>query len=116
MSEKKITRKDFLKSMGLAFGAVITSKVAGASEFSGKKPELDDEKQQFIDHYIKWLKEFNHFLEIRQQNESDPVNHKRLMELSEQAETFRPKLEKYMENDNFAAYFNYITKDISEKI
>jgi 4-alpha-glucanotransferase len=116
MKGNKISRKDFLKGMGLALGAAFATKFAGAAEFSGKKPKLSSEKETFISEYTRWLKEFNRFVEIRNQDETNIENNKKLMQLSEQAESFRPKLEKYMEDPEFASYFNYITQQITEKI
>ncbi len=115
MSDSKVNRKDFLKTVGLGLGAMA---VGMPSAFAGYSDDesLSQEEKSFLSEYESWLKEFQGFVNKRNEDTLDIDNNMRLMELSKEAEQRKPQMEKYMEDRKFADYFNKITTDITQAI
>lgn len=109
-------RKNFFKTIGLGVGVTLAATVNGAIANFENEPELNQEQKTFLSDYESWLKEFNQFVNKRNENVADMANNQRLMELSAQAEKRKPMLEKFMKDEIFANYFNSITKEISGAI
>lgn len=111
----KLNRKDFLRTMGLGVGAMAVGMPAALANYT-KDDSLSEEKRVFLSAYESWLKEFQGFVNKRNENTLDTDNNLRLMELSKDAETRKTQMEKFMEDEKFAAYFNQITTDITQSI
>jgi hypothetical protein len=119
MKDTKYSRKDFLKKAALATGtAVIGTQMAAANaiNISSGNTTLNADEMLFLKEYSAWLKAFNRFVHLRNQNPMDVENNKQLMALSAEAEVRKPLLEKYMQNPIFAQQFNHITEDITQNI
>lgn len=100
----------------MGIGSLIAPDSAVFSQEEKEIKKLSDEQLDFLRDYESWLTNFDSFIETRNSDPFNIANNKKLMELSAEAETRKPVLEKYMQDEVFAAYFNFITKKISEKI
>ncbi len=119
MKDNKYTRKVFLKKAGLASGAVIIgSQLLANTKITATTASetLNESELLFLKEYATWLKEFNRFVHLRHLNPTNLENNKRLMVLSAEAETRKPKLELLMQKPAFAQSFNHITQDITNNI
>lgn len=115
MSSSKLNRKDFFKTVGLGLGAMAVG-IPSAFAGYGDDESLSIEKKAFLREYEVWLKEFQGFVNKRNEDTLDTDNNMRLMELSKEAEQRKPQMEIYMEDTSFANYFNKITTDITQAI
>lgn len=115
MSDSKLNRKNFLKTVGLGLGAMA---VGAPSAFASYIDDdaLSSDKKMFLGEYESWLKEFQGFVTKRNEDSLDMDNNKRLMALSKEAEQRKPQMERFMEDQKFADYFNKITVDITNAI
>ena len=119
MSENQSSRRKFLQLLGLSAGAAIVSKNAIASGFNPEDiRKLTSEQQEFMHHYEKWMDEFIHVIKAQKVNFDDVENHQKMIALTHQAETFQPKLDKYMQDETFAVIYAFaierMTKDIGD--
>lgn len=115
MSDNKLDRKAFLKSVGLGIGAMAIGIPSALANFENDE-SLSLEKRNFLNEYKNWLSEFQDFVGKRNENTLNTENNLKLMELSKQAEKRKPQMEKFMEDDKFADYFNKITNNITHMI
>jgi hypothetical protein len=111
-----ISRKDFLKKIGLGIGVAVSAPVSAMFSEHLDDDALSAEKKQFLSEYELWLHEFHNFVEKRNKNILDEANNKRLMELSDEAARRKPLLEQHMKDPRFAGYFNTITASITRNI
>lgn len=94
-SNDNTSRKEFLKSIGLltlttALASVVNPLEAASETIvnTRKKEELDN----FLTVYEKWVDEFNKMVDIQKKDRHHFENNKRMMELSEEAAAFLPKV------------------------
>lgn len=114
MSQNKQGRKDFLRKLGMSIPGVL-AEATGLAAYA-KDEELIEEQLEFLFNYEAWLKEFQSFIDKRNENPFDIDNNKRLMELSAQREDKKTTLEMYMKDPKFSKYFNEITSKITDSI
>ena len=118
MNEYEESRRTFLSKLGLAVGAgaMGTEKLSAKVLNSKEEFPLTEDQQKLMDSYESWMDEFIPVIKDFRANQNDPVAKKRIAELSEQAETWRPQLNKYMEDDNFARYYATATERMTKEI
>ncbi len=118
MDSYESTRRDFLQKLGLSLGAVALASGAKATQILEKSGDfpLTEEQAEFIEEYEEWM---NHFTEVIRERRTKPDDlevNMRLMRLSEKAETWQKKLQKYMEDPNFAAHYMIVTERMTLEI
>jgi len=118
MNEYEESRRAFLSKLGLAVGAGTMGAEKLSAKVLNRKEEfpLTNEQQELMDRYEQWMDEFIPVIKDFRANQNDPVAKKRIAELSEQAEAWRPKLNAYMEDDNFARYYATATERMTKEI
>lgn len=109
-------RKDFFKNMGLGLGATLIAPINRTYGNISDAEKLSDEQKEFVNEYEAWLNEFQSFINKRNSDDTDVDNNKRLMELAAEAEKRKAKLEHYMQDENFAQYFNNISESVKNNI
>lgn len=114
MTKIKQDRKAFLRKLGLSIPGAL-AEVSGLAAYA-KDEELIEEQVEFLYEYEEWLKEFQSFVNRRNESPFDIENNKKLMELSAQREDKKTTLELYMKDPKFSKYFNEITREITESI
>jgi hypothetical protein len=109
------SRKDFLKKLALGIGSMVVPENAQSNN-TQEEIKLTHEQIDFLKNYENWLVHFREYVNKRNIDPLNFENNKKLMELSAEAESRKPTLEKYMQDEIFALYFNHITKEITEAI
>ena len=95
MESNNTSRKGFLRSMGLMAFATTLASVINPLEAASetivtikKKEELDS----FLAIYEIWVTEFNKMVDIQKKDLNHFENNKRMMQLSDEAAAFLPKV------------------------
>jgi hypothetical protein len=109
------SRKEFIKKLALGIGAIVVPGTSKSNDFD-EINKLSDEQIDFLKEYEEWLVHFQEYVRQRNIDPFNMENNKRLMELSAEAEGRKTLLEKHMQDDVFALYFNHITKELTEAI
>jgi hypothetical protein len=109
------SRKEFIKKLAFGIGGIIVPENDKSNDINDIS-KLSDEQIDFLKEYEEWLVHFQEYVKQRNIDPADMENNKSLMELSAKAESRKPLLEKFMQDDLFSLYFNHITKEISEAI
>ena len=116
MTEKN-DRRSFLKLFGLTAGASLTgSKVLGAFIDTTEVRKLNEEQQEFMVRYGQWMDEYLNVVRIRKTEPDNMDNHRRMIELTEQAESFQPELKVYMQDETFSFIFKAAIKRVTDEI
>lgn len=109
MKKKIYSRKEFL-------GFFRYSKSSERNNDSINNEKLSSDKQEFLEKYALWLKDFGNFVESRNPDTFDIEQNKKIMELASKIEKEKETLENYMQDPIFANEFNLLTKEISSSI
>lgn len=109
MRKKIYSRKEFL-------GFFRHSKSSEQNTNSINNEELSSDKQEFLEKYTLWLKDFGNFVESKNPDTFDIEQNKRIMELASKIEKEKETLENYMQDPVFANEFKLLTKEISSSI
>lgn len=118
MNEYEASRRSFLSKIGLAVGASAIGTGKLSAKILNNKTEfpLTKEQQELMDRYEKWMDEFIPVIQAQRANENDREAKRRIAELSEQAENWRPKLVEFMKDENFARYYMTATERLTKEI
>lgn len=118
MNEYEESRRAFLTKLGLTIGAsAVTGEKLSAKVLNSKVEfPLTTEQLQFMDRYEAWMDEFIPVIKNFRANPEDAIAKKRIAQLSEEAETWRVQLIKYMKDDNFARYYMTATERMTKEI
>ena len=118
MNEYEESRRAFLTKLGLTIGASAVAGEKLSAKVLNNKVEfpLTTEQQQFMDRYEAWMDEFIPVIKNFRANPEDAIAKKRIAQLSEEAETWRVQLIKYMKDDNFARYYMTATERMTKEI
>lgn len=118
MNEYEESRRAFLTKLGLAVGAGALGTEKLTAKVLNDKAEfpLTEDQQKLMDRYEDWMDEFIPVIKSFRANPNDPVAKKRIAELSEQAEGWRPQLNTFMEDENFARYYATATERMTKEI
>lgn len=107
MSDQSSSRRKFLQVLGVTAGtALISSNQINAISESETVHKLNPEQQEFMDKYGKWMDEFIDAIRIQKTDRSNTDNNLKMAALSDQAETFKPELAKFMQDEKFAMIYN----------
>jgi hypothetical protein len=118
MNEYEESRRAFLTKLGMAVGtaALGTEKLTAKVLNSKAEFPLTEEQQRLMDRYEQWMDEFIPVIKTHRANENDQAAKKRISELSEEAENWRPQLVKFMKDDNFARHYMAATERMTKEI
>ena len=118
MNEYEESRRAFLTKLGLAIGAGAVGTERLSAKVLNSKAEfpLGTEQQQLMDRYEKWMDEFIPVIKDFRADPNDSLAKKRIAELSEEAETWRVQLTKFMKDENFARYYMTATERMTKEI
>lgn len=108
MDAYESTRRGFLKKLGLTAGAVALATASNATSFVEKFPfPLTDEQRDFMVKYELWMDNFMEVIAARKINPDDLAANKRMMQLTDEAESWQAEVVRHMQDPNFAR--NYMT-------
>ena len=117
MNEYEESRRSFLSKLGMTIGAGVVGEKLSAKVLNSKDEfPLTNEQQQLMDRYETWMDEFIPVIKDFKANQNNPFAKKRIAELSEQAEEWRPQLNTFMKNENFARYYVAATEKMTKEI
>lgn len=118
MNEYEESRRAFLTKLGLTVGAGIVASEKLSAKVLNNKTEflLTLEQQEFMVAYEKWMDKFIPAVRAQRENQEDKTAKTEIVELSEQANTWQPKLIEYMKDDNFARYYMTATERLTKEI
>lgn len=118
MNEYEESRRVFLSKLGLVIGAPALAGEKLSAKVLNDKMEfpLTDIQQQLMDRYELWMDEFIPVIKAFRTNPEDATAKKRIAELSEEAESWRIQLTKFMKDENFARYYMTATERMTKEI
>ena len=118
MNEYEESRRVFLSKLGLAIGAPALAGEKLSAQVLNDKMEfpLLPEQQQLMDRYEQWMDEFIPVIKAFRANPDDAAAKKSIAVLSEEAETWRVQLIKFMKDENFARYYMTATERMTKEI
>ena len=118
MNEYEESRRTFLAKLGLAIGAPVLAGEKLSAQVLNSKTEfpLTDPQQQLMDRYERWMDEFIPVIKAFRDNPDDAAAKKSIAVLSEEAETWRVQLIKFMKDENFARYYMTATERMTKEI
>ncbi len=112
MSDKTYSRKEFLNIFRRKEGNKETAK----EESNTNAEALSEEKEEFLNEYILWLKEFETFVAHRSENTFDIEQNKKIMQIAAKIEEKKAQLQTYMKDPLFAKKFEALSSNITQKI
>lgn len=118
MNNYEESRRAFLAKLGLTVGtAVVASAKLSATVLNDKKEfTLTTEQQELMVQYEKWMDKFIPAIKAQRENQEDLVAKTNIVELSEEADSWRPQLIEYMKDDNFARYYMAATERMTKEV
>ena len=116
-NDKKTSRKNFLKMIGLTAGTtLLTSDALAGLVNRDEILRLNPEQQEFMIRYEQWMDEF---IEVIRVQKTDPENHRnnaRMITLTEKAEKLKPELDLHLQDENFTKIYLVCIKRMTEEI
>lgn len=94
-SNENTSRKEFLKKAGLLTFAATLASVINPFEAASEtlaNAKKNEELDKFLLVYEKWVVEFNKMVDIQKKDLHHIENNKRMMQLSDEAAAFLPKV------------------------
>ncbi|MBL0103774.1 MAG: hypothetical protein IPP51_08470 [Bacteroidetes bacterium] len=117
MSENTSGRRKFLKYLGFTAGAsLVSSKAFSAFIDTDDVKKLNPEQQEFMQRYGKWMDDFIEVIRIQKTDRLNSSNNKRMVELTELAETFKPELSKHLSDETFSLIYRASIDRMSKEI
>ena len=118
MDSYESTRRHFLQKLGLSVGAAATGGIRATAQIVNNKLEfpLTAEQQEFMDTYERWMDDFIEVIKERRQRPDDLEVNMRLMRLSEESEAWQQKVNRFMEDENFARHYMVVTERMTLEI
>ncbi len=118
MNEYEESRRAFLSKLGLSVGVTtLAGKTLSANVLNNKLEfPLTKDQRKLMDRYEKWMDEFIPVIKANRANENDPIAKQRISELSEEAESWRQQLVKFMKDENFARHYMTATERMTKEI
>jgi len=118
MDSFESNRRNFLRKLGLTFGATLaaTSMISANILETNEGSSLTSEQQTFMNNYEKWMDEFVKVIRIQKVDPNDLENNKKIVQLSEQAKEWQRKLVEHMKDENFARYYMKATERVTLEI
>ena len=118
MDSYESTRRHFLRKIGLTVGAVAVGGVKASAQIVENEAQfpLTEEQQKFMDEYSHWMDDFIEVIKERRSNPDDLEVNMRLMRLSEKSEGWQRKVNKFMEDENFARHYMVVTERMTLEI
>lgn len=118
MNDYEESRRAFLAKLGLTVGTTIAASTKLSATVLNSKAEfpLTADQQEFMRVYEKWMDKFIPAVKAQRENQDDKIAKADIVMLSEEAESWRPQLIKYMKDDNFARYYMTATERLTKEI
>ncbi len=118
MNDYEESRRTFLNKLGLTLGTAVvaTTKLSAAVLNDKMEFALTGEQQQLMTDYEKWMDKFIPAVKAQRNDSNDQLAKNDIVLLSEQAESWRPKLIEFMKDDNFARYYMTATERLTKEI
>ena len=107
MSENPSSRKNFIQLLSQKAGKTILSPNPLSQFFDEEEIlKLNPEQMEFMLQYGQWMETYIEVIKIQNQDMSDLNNHKKMMQLTEQAEAWQPQLTEFMKDRTFALIYH----------
>ncbi len=117
MSDTTSSRRKFLQTLGLTAGAAITGhSVLAQSPGSDEIRKLTPEQQAFMEQYEHWMNEYIEVIKVQKTSPDNLDNHKKMIVLTEQAETFKPLLDQWMQDETFSLIYRVSIERMAKEI
>ncbi|MCY1720945.1 hypothetical protein OU798_11375 [Prolixibacteraceae bacterium Z1-6] len=118
MNDYEESRRSFITKLGLTVGSVaIGSAKLSATVLNDKAEfELTHEQKQLMDNYEVWMDKFIPAVRAQRKDQNDQVAKAKIMELSEEAESWRAELTEFMKDENFARYYMTATERLTKEV
>lgn len=112
------SRRMFLAKLGLSVGAVAVGSAKLSATVLNDKMEfpLTGEQTELMAKYEEWMDKFIPAVKAQREDEEDLIAKAKIVELSDEAETWRPQLAEFMKDDNFARYYMTATERLTKEV
>ncbi|WP_346856986.1 twin-arginine translocation signal domain-containing protein [uncultured Draconibacterium sp.] len=118
MNDYEESRRTFLAKLGLTVGAVAVGSTKLSATVLNDKADfvLTSEQKQLMENYEVWMDKFIPAVQAQRADQNDQLAKAKIMELSEQAESWRAELTEYMKDENFARYYMTATERLTKEV
>jgi hypothetical protein len=118
MSNYEESRREFLLKLGLSVGTVAVGSAKLSATVMNDKTEfaLTVEQKELMDKYELWMDNFIPAIKAQRENQDDILAKTKIVELSEEANTWQPQLIEFMKDDNFARYYMTATERMTKEV
>ncbi len=118
MNDYEESRRKFLAKLGLTVGnvAVGSAKLSAIVMHDKAEFALTNEQKRLMENYEVWMDKFIPAVKAQRENQNDAIAKAKIVELSEEAETWRAELTEYMKDDNFARYYMTATQRLTKEV
>jgi membrane-associated HD superfamily phosphohydrolase len=112
------SRRQFLAKLGLSVGAVAIGSAKLSATVLNDKTEfpLTESQQTLMQNYERWMDKFIPAVQAQRADQNDKNAKAKIMELSEEAESWRAELTEYMKDENFARYYMTATERLTKEV
>lgn len=118
MNDYENSRRAFLSKLGLTLGTGVAASTKLSATVLNNKAEfaLTDEQKHLMEQYENWMDKFIPAVKAQRKNPEDQAAKTKIVQLSEQAESWRNQLAGFMKDDNFARYYMTATERLTKEI
>ena len=117
MEDPTASRRKFLQQIGLSAGATLFGKsVLGAAFDQQEIRKLTPPQQTFMHRYESWMNDYIEVIRVQKKEPDNTENHKKMIALTEKAETFKPELSEFMQDPTFALIYRISIQRLSNEI
>lgn len=118
MNNYEGSRREFLVKLGLTVGTVAVGSAKLSATVMNNKMEfaLSSGQKELMAKYEIWMDNFIPVIKAQRKNQDDPIVKAKIVELSEEANTWQPQLIEYMKDDNFARYYMTATERMTKEV
>ena len=118
MNNYEESRREFLLKLGLSVGTVAVGSAKLSATVMNDKTEfaLTVEQKELMKKYELWMDNFIPAIKAQHENQDDILAKTKIVELSEEANTWQPQLIEFMKDDNFARYYMTATERMTKEV
>lgn len=116
MKKQSTTRRGFFTKLGLTIGAAVFIETEALADISLNQTSNREERERFLFQYEKWVDQYIEVVEEEKKNALNIENKKRIMELSDEAETWQNKIKEYIKHDDFKEKYISLSKKFANTI
>lgn len=116
MKKHSTTRRVFFAKLGLTIGAAALIETEALADISLNQTSSREERDRFLFQYEKWVNQYIEVVEEEKKSKLNIENKKRIMELSDEAQSWQSKIKEYIQHDDFKDKYIALSKKFANTI